>query len=491
MKKQRTHGPDYIGFKDVAGVTALSTVKSIGMIFISTILMTYFTDYAGLGAWGAILATTVLVFARIIDAVDDPIQGMIMDNAKTTKIGRYKPFFLITIITVTVGIVMLYGIPSGMLQNHVLVVIWVLVAYFLTDIGISFYNPNLLYRNMTTDSGQRAKLLTAPRVWTMIISMGTASITTIVVALGDKMGSYHDAYTVVIGGFMAAAFVISMIGWFVVKEKNMTPDKEEKEDKVKLSDFILLFKENRPMVIFFLKSLFSGFVWTLLFATASYYVKWGYCADITTGVVDMPKVGIYNLIIGILTMIPVLLGAFIARPLEKKLGSAVALTKVNLIMMSISGALLFILQITGILIKSPICMFVLLFVSALAVGIDYIPQGQIDMEIMDYQIWKNGKDRSAMTYVARKFLEKGQSAIATAAVGALLIAVGYSVNSDAGFYTGDLTKLPGVLNWFIIIMGLIPAILACAGYFIMRKYPIDAQQRAEMKEYFSKKKEEA
>ena len=63
--------------------------------------MQYMTDYAGLGAWGASLATILLLVARLFDAVDDPIQGFIMDSGKVGKHGQYKPFFMISIITVS------------------------------------------------------------------------------------------------------------------------------------------------------------------------------------------------------------------------------------------------------------------------------------------------------------------------------------------------------------------------------------------------------
>ena len=70
------------------------------------------TDYAGLGAMGATLATSLLLFARIFDAVDDPIQGFLMDRGKRTKIGKYKPFFLLSILLTGIGCVCLYSFPS-------------------------------------------------------------------------------------------------------------------------------------------------------------------------------------------------------------------------------------------------------------------------------------------------------------------------------------------------------------------------------------------
>lgn len=50
-----------------------------------TKFMSYLTDYARIGAWGATLGTVLLLVGRIVDIINDPLQGWIMDNAKTTK----------------------------------------------------------------------------------------------------------------------------------------------------------------------------------------------------------------------------------------------------------------------------------------------------------------------------------------------------------------------------------------------------------------------
>ena len=94
MKRNaKEKNPEAVGGKEIFGVTALSTMSGMSSIFMSSMFMQYMTDYAGLGAMGATLATSLLLFARIFDAVDDPVQGLLMDRGKRTKIGKYKPFF--------------------------------------------------------------------------------------------------------------------------------------------------------------------------------------------------------------------------------------------------------------------------------------------------------------------------------------------------------------------------------------------------------------
>ncbi|MFQ7264662.1 MAG: MFS transporter [Lachnospiraceae bacterium] len=481
MRKNKVKNPEAVGAKECIGVTALSTMGGVAAIFMSTMFMQYMTDYAGLGAWGASLATILLLVARLFDAVDDPIQGFIMDSGKVGKHGKYKPFFMISIIMTAVGTILLYALPDGITSSPVLVTVWVIFFYLVYDIGTSFNNGNLLYRTMTDDVNERAKLVIGPRVWVMIIGILGSAMMMIIVAINSFTGSYKKSYAVVAAAASLIAALISVIGWFMVKEKHVV--QQDEEEKVRVKDFFELFKVNKAMVVHFVKCIFSGFIWTLLFATPTYYVKWGFCTDLSTGQVDMALLGTYSLIVSMMMLLPLLLGSFIATPLMKLLKSPIRLTRLNLLLQAIGGGVLFVAQILGVLQSMPWLFFVGMFIMALAIGVDFVPQSTVEMEIMDYTIYKTGKDRSALSGVVNKFLEKAQTAVSSALVGAILIAIGYNVDSVTGDYAGDIANIPTMLNWFIVIMGLVPCILGIIAFIVYRFYPITNEVRADMRKY--------
>ena len=184
-------------------------ITNINSSWINSMFMIYMTDYAGLGSWGATLATTLLLVARIIDAVDDPIQGFIMDRGKIGKHGKYKPFFMLSIIMTAVGVIALYSLPDAITSTPLLVTIWVIVFYFVYDIGTSFYNQNLLYRTMTNDVNERAKLLIGPRLWVMILGMFGSAMAAIAVSIQAVTGSYKTAYMILALVAMGISFIIS------------------------------------------------------------------------------------------------------------------------------------------------------------------------------------------------------------------------------------------------------------------------------------------
>ena len=491
MKRvEKRKNPEYMGASQVFGATALSAISTMTAVFMSTMFMSYMTDYAGLGAWGATLATTILLVVRIFDVVNDPIQAYIMDNAKVGKHGKYKPFFLISILFTAVGAIALYSMPSSITKSPVLVAIWVIIFYFLYDIGTSFYNPNLMYRTMTNDVKQRAKLALGPAMFTLVMGIVGAAGLVIVVAINDVVGNYNTSFMIFAGVACGSSALISILGWFLVKERHVV--QEEKTERIKISDFFALFKSNPAMVVQFVKNIFSGFIWTMLFATPTYYVKWAFCADLTTGQVNMEALSMYGIIVSMMMLVPLMVGNPLGVALLKLFkGDPIKLSQFNLCVQAVCGTLMFVAQITGIMQAQPVVFFVLMFLMSTLIAADSIPQSTVDMEVMDYTIYKTGKDRSALTGVLSNLLKKCQSAVSSALVGVVLIAIGYHVDSVTGDYVGDLANIPTMLTWFVVIMGLIPAILAVISAIVYRKYPIDNAERQKVQAYIQNQDKDA
>lgn len=484
MKKIKD--PMRVRFTDYLGVTLMSLTDCVAAGLMTSWFMQYLTDYAGLGTWGAALGSALLICMRLFDAVNDPLEGWIMDKAKVGKLGKYKPFIIISILFEATGLGALFFIPEGITGSPALVVAWVVVAYLLYDIGASFYAPNLIYRTLTLDSGKRGKLMIAPRIMNMIMGMVTGSLISIVNGVNGSIGNLHTAFGVTVMAFAIGTGLFSLAGISLVKEKHH-PEQDEKGRPVKFTDIFVMFKENDALRIKFCATIFSGFIWTFLFATMNYYIKWAYCADLTTGAVNAEQYGILSLIASMMMLLPLLLGTAIAMPLMKLFKTPVRTYRFVIWMEAIPCGLLFVLQMLGILQTSPALMLGLVAVSATAIGIGFIPGESLNMECMDYQLYKNGIDRSAQVNATAQFLNKAQNAISSGLVGVVLVAVGYIVDSVSGDYLGDLASIPNMLNWFIVIMGLVPFILGMIALMIYRKYPITPEIAADMREKLAAK----
>lgn len=478
--KEKQKNPNALGFKSYFGTTLMGLTDGLVNGLMTSFFMIYLTDYAGLGAFGAVVGGTILVLARVFDAVNDPLEGWIMDRAKVGKYGKYKPFIILSIIMQAVGAGCLFFIPP--IQSKVIVCIWIILFYLIYDMGASFFAPNLIYRSMTLDSNQRGKLMIAPRLVGMMMGMVTAGLIAMVNGVNAMVGNMHTAFGITVLDLLAFTVVLSLLGISMVKEKHHAANDEDEESQVKLTDFFLLIKENKALRVRILDTVFSGFIWTFLFSTCLYYIKWGICADLSTGTVDSGAYGTYSMIASMLMFVPLLLGTVVAAPLMKKFGSPIRFNRFLLLLQAIPCGILFVLQTIGVLHSLPMIFLVCMAITATAIGAGFMPGTTIDMECMDYEIYIHGKDRSALCNAFTKFVNKAQGALANSAIGFLLIAIGYVVDSTTGDFAGDIAKMPSMLNWFIVIMGLIPCIFGLIAWFIDGKYPITDEVRADMKE---------
>lgn len=467
-------------FKTMFGLSTLNWVNELANAFMTGLFLIYLTDYAGIGVLAATLGTSLLVFGRILDAVDDPLQGYIMDRAKTRKIGKYKPFIIISIIMTAIAICMLFGIPKGVASNSVLVVIWVAVFYILYDIGASFFAEGPLKQSLTTDPVIRSRMTTWPRISSMLIIIPMAFFLPILTGVNKNIGDMHTTFALMTAAFIIPVGLISLLGIALVREGKHI--EQEHDERVTVKDFMFMLKNNKPWLVSTLAMLFNGFVWTLVFATTTYYVKWAYSTDLTTGAVDAAKFGSLTTTLGTFQLGTTILMAAIAPALVKWFKGPLPVFKLSMWLQVIGGVGLFASMLLGVLAASPAVFFIFLTLILMGGGLGFVPGTLIGIETMDYGMYTTGKEMHAMLGAAGKFISKAQTALSSALVGAVLIGIGYQVDSVTDTFIGDLTAIPNMLRWFIIICGLIPAILSLISLFILRYYPITNEMRAKMSE---------
>ncbi len=478
--KEKSKTLEKLGLRSYLGTTGMAACDGITSALMTSWFMVYLTDYAGIGTYAAILGSIVLVLARVFDAVNDPLEGMIINRAKASKIGKYKPFIFLSIFMTAIGVSCLFFIPKDVATNPVLVTIWIILFYLIYDVGYSFYTPNLLLRTLTLDDGQRGKLMIGPRVLGIAMGMISSSIVNIATSVNENFNNMHISFGLTVLAFVGGFALVSLLGTSVLKEKYHSASEEE-GNNVTLKDFFLVFKGNKAMQSHILSSVFSGFIWNFLFATMLYYIKWGLCTDITTGVVDQDLYGTMSMVASLLMLFPLILGTLIANPLMKLFKSAVRLRKVLLIVESVASGTMFVLHLLGILNEAPMLFLVCAGITTFALGICYIPDAIIEIECMDYETYLNGKDRSGVMYSFGKFLGKAQGALATAVIGFLLVAIGYVVDSETDQFIGDLAAIPDMISGFVIICSLVPCVLGILAWLCLLRYPIDDKVRADMK----------
>jgi Na+/melibiose symporter-like transporter len=463
MKKARKPYP--LDPKTIFGLSTMRFTNVAGASLMTSAFMLYLTDYSGIQN-AAFIATVLLLAGRILDALDDPLQGWIMDNSKRTKIGKFKPFMLGGIITTTLALLLLFNTPDGIAEWGKILLLS--LGYLLYEIGYSFQPDYALKSTMTQDAKVREKLLIVPRVVETIIAVPFSFFITISLALGAVLGgNNHAGFGVATAIFIIPMGLIAFIGAALVKEGPFSIDSKE---SIGIKEIARMFKENKPLWVSQLAGLIGGCSFTFTMAAVTYYIKWAYGPE---------NFGMNSAIWGACILLGMLTGTMLAGKLLKNrtpiqgayfcyIGQAVPLV------------IVFILNLFG-----PVHLYLflgLMFINMIFSGMNYIPGSMLNMECMDFNHWKRGVGMEGMVQAINNFTIKAQTALAGLATGAVLVAIQY----DAALYESDAFIASGgvipttLYSGLAIVFALIPVLLSAIAAVILIAYPLKGELREQM-----------
>ena len=221
MRKPKKQYPE--NFRNLAG---FSTVV-FSNVFATTVLgifMMFLTDYSGIDSaigkvgFAAAFGTVFLLITRIVDAIDDPVQGWIMDNAKERKFGKYRLFGILGTVMVTVGVIMLFAIPAGIKSNAVGLWIWTIIGYLVMETGSAMAIALPILQKSTTDAKVRTKITAVIRFAMVVAAVPSTFFVTIVAAVNGADGNLGATATKVAVIFALVFALITFIGIALIKE---------------------------------------------------------------------------------------------------------------------------------------------------------------------------------------------------------------------------------------------------------------------------------
>ena len=105
-----------------------------GLAIVNVFMSMYFLFYATviMGIDPAV-AGTMTLFARIFDAVNDPMMGAIVDRTDT-RFGTCRPYLMFGSVFIGLSIVLLFAIPQGLSMTGKIV--WMWVFYILENMMV-------------------------------------------------------------------------------------------------------------------------------------------------------------------------------------------------------------------------------------------------------------------------------------------------------------------------------------------------------------------
>lgn len=413
---------------------------------ISMYLMYYLTDVIELPTATLWWITAIILGARIFDALNDPIMGVIVDNTHT-KYGKFKPWIALGGLLAGVFTVLLFtdfGL-QGAGYIAVFAVIYLLWGISFTANDISYWS---MLPSLSLKQEEREIIGSVARICANVgLFVVVAGIVPITEALGKALGSAQMGYMVfalIIVGIMWIGLCVTIFG---VREPRIV---EKKQEPTTLRQMVkIIFGNDQLLFTAISMALFMiGYCTTTSFGL--YYFKYAYG--------DEGMYSIFAVILGVSQIAALSVFPQFAKRFERKKLYAAATVLVlvgyvifffapfnTMVFIGIAGLLLFVGQ-------AFIQIMMLMFLA----------------DTVEYGYWKSGKRNESVTFALQPFINKMGGAVASGIVGATVILSGIKDASSKADVTAE-----GLLMLKVAMM-VLPLICIVVGFFIyLRKYKID------------------
>ncbi len=262
-------GLQRLSIKEKIGYSCADAAANFVFMTMINFQTNFYTDVFGLAAG---TAATILLAARLWDAVADPIVGVLADRTKT-RWGKFRPWILFTTLPWCIVMILAYTTPKGWSVSS-------MIAYAtITNIMLmSIYSMNNMPYSalggvMTGDVNERAKLnsyrFVAVNAAQFIVGGFTLPLVAKFAVGHDKQ--YGWQMTMIL--WSGLCLILFLITFFTTRER-IQPPPQQKSDVQK--DFAALLK-NSPWMAMFAMTLIHFCI--LSFRGAAWYNYFHYYAD--------------------------------------------------------------------------------------------------------------------------------------------------------------------------------------------------------------------
>ena len=203
-------------------------------------------------ALGTLFASVMVTAMRLCDAITDPIIGALMDRTNG-RFGKFRPFMAIGNAIMAISILILYGI-TPMIPDTMM---WARYAafvglYFVWVIGYTFQTScTRSGQTVLTNDPKQRPLFTIFNTVGSLLGMGVMQFFAPILAKNFE-GGYSSAgffrTLAPVGIVMSIVLtILAIIGIWEKDQPKYFGIGGEKAEKVKVSEYLQIIKENKPM----------------------------------------------------------------------------------------------------------------------------------------------------------------------------------------------------------------------------------------------------
>lgn len=426
---------------------------------IQMFLLFFYTDMMGISA---AYAAGLFLFIRVFDAVAAPVFGIFIDKVNTPW-GKYKPWLIgVAVFAAVFG--WLTFTDFGLSGNAKL--IYATITYFLYSTFKTLeIAPQMAIVPVVTKRIDDRMSMNQIGYFLMMISAMVASVA--VQPLYKRLGGGNGAkgFSIIMGTVAIITILIGVFQAFKIKERYVTQPKKE-EKSISLKEMLTALLKNKTALIVYGYSLginlANGFKATL----AIYYYKYYFHNE---GLVA---------IIGLVSMVPTLLGVALSRPVTKRIG-----IKNNLVI----GSIINVISLAAVIAVPPTQVGLILFIALYVVaglfsGISTPASGTMMPAAMDYTEWKTGKNINGFMGSLQGFLQTFSTAISGAVAAGCLSIIGY--------VSGATQQSSSTILGIKILMSIVPAIIMLLTLVVV-KFDLTEEKQAQITKELAERRKNA
>lgn len=394
------------------------------------IITFFYTDIFGLKPKDMAL---LFLLVRFIDAIADPVMGLITDKF-TTKWGRYRPYFLFLSVPFGISVFLTFTTPEFDYTGKLIYayVTYIFVNLMFTSVTIPYIS---LIGVLTSDSKER---LTANGYRLFFAKIAAFLVSIVVPILAENLGKndLSRGYQLAMGIMALLGTLLFLFCFFTTKERV-----EHEVDKKPVSEQLKLLFKNGQWTLLFGVCFFGTVGYVIRGSVAIFYAKYFLGGDASVQSTFMAT----GVTAAILAM-PV--STYITKHYCK-----IKLFKWTQLAVGVISLVMFFVVKPGDMVLAYVIYFILSFVVDLHAPVFW----SAISEAVDYGHAETGKRVSGLSFGGISFAQKAGMGVAGAAVGYLLDFFEYSpdgVQNETALVglALMLTIIPGV---FHVIMGVL------------------------------------
>ena len=449
----------YIAKTEYASFTSSAFGRSMIYTLMSTFALIFFTDAVGIEPTHA---GTLILIARIFDALNDPAMGIVVDKTQT-KWGKFRPYLLFSPIIIAISTCLLFLSPKylGIVEYggklafcYFTYILW---GMCFTVQDVPFWS---LSSAISPNDGERSNFISIARIGSTI---GGVVPTLAVPILTDSLG-LEKGYLIAGIVFGCIGSAISLLAFFGTREKLIL----QVEPK-SIKDIFKGFVTNKPLLIFIGAALLAStvvmaqtcapYISKYLYNTekvvsdsgiVSYYILYpnGARSFITKGTF----LTVLSLMVGI-GMVP----AMLLVPLARKKFSLKQIYIASMLFGVVVSVILYFIGYDKLGVAS---IFVLLFFTIL-IG---IPLGVFNCitynfvaDCTDYAEWKDGQRIEGVSFAAQTLISKASAGVATLITSVVLELIKYQEPLEEGGIKIEQVQSAATRDGLFLMITLIPA----------------------------------